>query len=81
MTLEDYKKNISAIVNKSQAAGIKVLILTSTMISEDPEDEKNIKLAMYNSFLHQLAKEKALLIADLIGRHTSYNSRALFIFA
>ena len=29
--LEDYKKNIRAIVDKAQAAGIKVMILTSTM--------------------------------------------------
>ena len=30
--LEDYKKNMTAIVYKAQAAGVRVLILTSTMI-------------------------------------------------
>ena len=35
--LEDYKQNITAIIDKAQAAGIKVMILTATMIGEDPE--------------------------------------------
>lgn len=63
--LEDYKKNITAIIEKAQAAGIKVMILTSTMISEDPAGELNRNMIPYNEFLRTIAKEKKCLIADL----------------
>ena len=63
--LEDYKKNITAIVDQAQAAGVKVVILTSTMIRENPETAENQKLAAYNDFLRALAAEKKCLLADL----------------
>ncbi|MFT4514910.1 MAG: lysophospholipase L1-like esterase [Planctomycetota bacterium] len=63
--LPDYKKNITAIVDRAQANGIKVMILTSTMITEKADDERNIRLATYNAFLEQLATEKKCLFADL----------------
>lgn len=63
--LEDYKKNITAIIEKAQSANIKVMILTSTMIGEDPERELNKNMIPYNDFLRQIAKEKNCLLADL----------------
>jgi lysophospholipase L1-like esterase len=63
--LDEYKKNITAIIDKAQAAGIKVMILTSTMIGEDPERELNKNLIPYNEFLRKIAKEKKCLLADL----------------
>ena len=63
--LPDYKKNITEIVDKAQAAGIKVMILTATMIKEDAENDLNKKLAGYNEFLRQLAREKKCLLGDL----------------
>ncbi|MFK7909652.1 MAG: SGNH/GDSL hydrolase family protein [Akkermansiaceae bacterium] len=63
--LEDYKKNIRQIIEKAEGADIKVVILTSTMIGEDPEKETNKKLIPYNNFLREIAKEKKLLVADL----------------
>jgi lysophospholipase L1-like esterase len=63
--LEDYKKNITAIVDKAQAAGVKVMILTSTMIREDQSNAENQKLIGYNEFLRALAVEKKCLLADL----------------
>lgn len=65
VSLEDYKKNIRSIIEKAEAADIKVVILTSTMIGEDPEKETNKKLIPYNDFLREIAKEKKLPIADL----------------
>jgi lysophospholipase L1-like esterase len=65
VNLEDYKKNITAIVEKAQAAGVKVMILTSTMIKEDQKTELNQKLAPYNAFLKDLAVSKKCLFADL----------------
>ena len=63
--LDQYKKNITQIVDKAQAAGIKVYILTSTMITENAKNPANIKLAGYNDFLRQLAKEKNCVLVDL----------------
>jgi lysophospholipase L1-like esterase len=63
--LDAYKKNITEIVDKAQAAGIKVMILTSTMIGEDQSNANNQKLATYNEFLRELAKEKKCLLGDL----------------
>lgn len=65
--LEDYQKNITSIVDKAQAAGIKVVILTSTMIGEDQANPNNQKLISYNEFLRDLAEEKKCLFADLNG--------------
>lgn len=63
--LDDYQVNIRKIIEKAQAAKIKVVILTSTMIGEDPEKETNKKLIPYNNFLRELAKEKNLPLVDL----------------
>lgn len=63
--LDDYQKNIRAIVDQTLAKGIKVMILTSTMIGEDPEKGTNKKLEPYNDFLRELAEEKKLPLADL----------------
>ncbi|HSI84807.1 MAG: SGNH/GDSL hydrolase family protein [Candidatus Methylacidiphilales bacterium] len=63
--LPEYKENITKIIDKCQAAGIKVMILTSTMIREDGSTAENKKLAEYNDFLRALATEKKCLLADL----------------
>jgi lysophospholipase L1-like esterase len=63
--IDDYKKNITAIVDQAQAAGIQVVILTSTMIGEDQANPNNQKLIPYNEFLRTLAKEKNCRLADL----------------
>lgn len=60
-----YKKNITQIVENAQAAGAKPVILTATVIHENLESPENGKLAPFNNFLRQLAKEKNLPLADL----------------
>ena len=65
VSLEDYKVNITKIVDRCQSAGVKVMILTSTMIGEDKDNANNKRLATYNDFLKELAKEKKCLLADL----------------
>lgn len=62
--LEDYKKNITEIVDRCAKAGVKVMILTATPIKET-DNENNQKLAGYNAFLRQLAQERQLPLADL----------------
>lgn len=63
--LDQYKENITKIIDQSQAAGIKVMILTATMIKEDQANDLNQKLIPYNEFLKTIAKEKKCLLADL----------------
>jgi lysophospholipase L1-like esterase len=65
--LDQYQTNITSIVDQAQAAGIKVLIMTSTPIDEDPNNANNQKLAAYNDFLRQLAVQKQCLFADTGG--------------
>jgi lysophospholipase L1-like esterase len=60
-----YKRNISAIVDQAMAAGVKVVLLTATVIQEKLDNAENAKLAAYNDFLRALAKEKKLPLADL----------------
>jgi lysophospholipase L1-like esterase len=63
VALEPYEKNITSIVDQCTAAGIKVLIMTATVIGEDDNDN-NKKLAAYNDWLRQFAKERNLPLAD-----------------
>jgi lysophospholipase L1-like esterase len=63
--LDQYQQNITSIVDQATAAGIKVVILTSTMITEDEATANNQQLVAYNNFLHSLAARDHLLIADL----------------
>ena len=62
--LPQYKTNITAIIERAQAAGIKVVIMTATMIGEDQSNGNNQKLIAYNDFLRDLAKEKKCPVAD-----------------
>ncbi len=60
-----FKKNITAIVDQAAAAGVKVVILTATVIHEKLDSAENAKLAPYNEFLRALAAERKLPLADL----------------
>ena len=63
--LEEYKKNIREIIETAEKADIKVMILTSTMIGEDPKKQTNKDLIPYNEFLREIAEKKNLPLADL----------------
>lgn len=69
--LPTYKTNMAAIVDKAQAAGIKVMILTATVIQEG-DNPFNQKLVAYNDYLRELAKEKNLPLADLNTNFWTY---------
>ncbi len=62
-----YQKNITAIIDQAQAAGVKPVVLTATVIKEDLESPENNKLAPYNDFLRHLAAERHLPLADLFA--------------
>ncbi len=63
--LSDYKKNITELIDWAQAAGVKVIVLTATMIGEDQKRVQNQKLVPYNGFLREIAKEKGCTLVDL----------------
>lgn len=65
ISLEDYKKNITEIVDRCEKAGVNVMILTATQINLPVTNELNTKLIPYNEFLRQLATERKLPLADL----------------
>ncbi|MBS1369026.1 MAG: G-D-S-L family lipolytic protein [Lentisphaeria bacterium] len=64
VSLEDYRKNVAEIIGKAQAAGVKVVVMTATMIREDAADGRNVQLAAYNDFLREIAAEKNCILAD-----------------
>jgi len=64
LPLDQYRQNITKIVEKAQAENIKVVIMTATGIYEDPAGSKNQEMLPYNAFLRQLAREKNCLLAD-----------------
>jgi lysophospholipase L1-like esterase len=65
ISLDQYKENLTKIVEKAQEANIKVIILTPTMIDENQASDMNQEMVPYVAFLHQLARDRKCLIADL----------------
>jgi lysophospholipase L1-like esterase len=65
--LETYKKNVTAMVDKAQAAGIKVILLAPTVIQEDPNAEGNRRLVAYVDAEREIAAEKKCQFVDLHG--------------
>jgi lysophospholipase L1-like esterase len=63
--LDAYKANITAILDRCQQAGVKVVILTATQIGLPVTNAENVKLTGYNAFLRETAKARRLPLADL----------------
>jgi len=62
---DEYMANMTAIVDKAQAAHIRVVLQTCTPLFEEIDGEFNRKLAYYNDFLRYLAAQKQCVLADL----------------
>lgn len=63
--LKKFQSSVTEIVTRAQKAGIKVYIMTATMITENANYYFNRKLKSYNDFLRKLAKEKKCVLIDL----------------
>ena len=63
--LADYRRNITEILDRCAIAGVRVILLTPTMITEDPDDAQNTELEAYCVWLRKIAAERKLPIADL----------------
>lgn len=65
--LQKYKENVTKMVDQAQAAGIKVILLTPTVIEEKADAEGNKRLALYVEAMKQIAAEKKCGLVDLHG--------------
>jgi len=66
--LEDYKKNISQILDRCAVSNVNVIVLTATVFEEGTNYAMavhNVKLAPYNDWLRAEAKRRNLPLADL----------------
>jgi len=70
VNLEDFKTNVTGILDKAQAAGVKVIVLTPTVFQDSkPDGEVNQEAIPYIEFLRKMAKERNLPLADLNAAH------------
>jgi len=63
--LKAYKENVAKMVDMAQTNGIKVILLTPTIIQEDPAAEGNKRLVHYVDAMKAVALEKKCGLADL----------------
>jgi lysophospholipase L1-like esterase len=63
--LADYKANVAKMVQMAQDAGIKVILLTPTVIEEDPASEGNRRLKMYVDAEKQIAASQHCTLVNL----------------
>lgn len=63
--LDRYKELVADIFDRCDAAGVKVIVLTATMIFEDHNGALNQQLAPYNAWLREEAARRKYPLADL----------------
>ncbi|HEY3281755.1 MAG TPA: SGNH/GDSL hydrolase family protein [Armatimonadota bacterium] len=63
--LAQYKEKVTQMIDAAQAAGIQVVLLSTTVIMEDPKSPENEKLKAYNAALKSLARQKHCKFIDL----------------
>jgi lysophospholipase L1-like esterase len=63
--LHAYERNLRKMVDMAQAAGIKVVLLTPTIIMEDRMAEGNLRLLQYDLAMREIALEKQCRVANL----------------
>lgn len=62
--LEDYRKNVDEMIRRARSSGIRVVILSATVIHEDLKGPENTKAEKYNAALKDLAGHYHLLFVD-----------------
>ncbi len=63
--LAEYWINVAKMVDMAQTAGIKVILLTPTVIGENPEESANKRLRIYIEAEKQIARERHCTLVDL----------------
>ncbi len=63
--LQKFGENLTKMVDMAQAAGAKVILLSPTVITENPDDEGNKRLKLYVGLGKKIAAEKKCQYVDL----------------
>ncbi|MEK0445034.1 MAG: hypothetical protein RLZZ399_355 [Verrucomicrobiota bacterium] len=63
--VEQFASHVTAIVERCTSAGTRVILLTPTLIGEDPGSDDNRNLAFYAQWLRDFAKAHGLPLVDL----------------
>jgi acyl-CoA thioesterase-1 len=64
VNLDDYRKNVEAMVQRATAAGARVVVLSTTVIHEELENRENAKLVGYNAALREIARKHNASFVD-----------------
>lgn len=62
--LEDYRKNVEAMLEAAHKAGVQVVMFTTTIFEDEPNSIRNLKIASYNDALRELAAKHGATVAD-----------------
>lgn len=65
MTIETYKTHIRSILDKAATAGVKVIVLSATMIEEKDQKGLHAEQLVYNAFLKEEAARRGLVFVDM----------------
>ena len=63
--IEAYRENLARMVDMARSEGIEVILLTPTIIGENPAFEGNRRLARYAEAMRSVAREKQCFLVDL----------------
>ena len=84
--LAEYRTNLSAIFDKCDKRGVKVIVLSQTPVVEEPEHVANANLGAYNAALRELALKRGYRYLDpgaairaAIARKTDTSKRTLTV--
>jgi len=72
--LERYSENVAKMVDMAQAANIKVILLSPTVIQEDETQEGNKRLLLYVAAEKKIAEEKKCEFVDLHKMFATVNA-------
>ena len=62
--LEAYAKNVEAMVDAAENAGVKVVLFTTTIFEDKPDSIRNLRVQGYNDAIRDLAARRGLPVAD-----------------
>lgn len=63
--LSAFKKYLTRITERIESEGISIMVLTTTVIGEEPANHLNRKLTAYNEVQRLLARSRGYLLADV----------------
>ena len=62
-----YREKVSEMIRAAKAAGIRPVLLSATLVYEDPARPENRRIAEYNRILQSLAREHGVRYIDLFS--------------